>query len=415
MPRHVGRRTPPPACPTLRARARRALTRQLRDVLVAALAPAVAPRRALRASWRRDLAHELARRPAQLAELAPHAPEDLHREVGFLAEAAAARASCFSARLRRRRPRAPCRAWRPAPRSSRGQRRRARRGPRPRASRCRTTRTSCRSRGSPAWSARQMRTASQRRPRDAQHALAELERRRLDLLREQDFLLLREGRDLGDVAEVRDERSRARPSARSLFGVRAARVRTRTPIDRDRCSRPRRSVSAPSSASDPAPRGSPPSSSMSCLAHFASFFFVCPRWATAGAGLRHCRLPGPPSRPGRRRARDCRGRSPDPLCLERCPVQHGAASPHSWPRSSDAVAAPRKRRVSVGNSYRRLPSRIRARAAPRLPIQRAGKVWRLQPGRQWQFDVQMCNSFCLSDFTLSWRGLRTGSSEERVR
>src|SRR4029450_7419534 len=39
------------------------------------------------------------------------------------------------------------------------------------------------------------------------HALAERERRGLDLLREEDFLLLAERRDLRDVAEVRHERA----------------------------------------------------------------------------------------------------------------------------------------------------------------------------------------------------------------
>ena len=63
----------------------------------------------------------------------------------------------------------------------------------------------------------------ERRPGDAQHALAERERRRLDLLGEEDFLLLAEGRDLGDVAEVRHERAalaRARRLARRVEPLR---------------------------------------------------------------------------------------------------------------------------------------------------------------------------------------------------
>ena len=94
----------------------------------------------------------------------------------------------------------------------------ARRGPRPRASRCRRTRTSCRSRGSP--SAVPARCARPPRgPGHAHHALAELEGRRLDLLGEQDLLLLGEGRDVGDVAEVRHQRAALAGALALAFGV----------------------------------------------------------------------------------------------------------------------------------------------------------------------------------------------------
>ena len=65
----------------------------------------------------------------------------------------------------------------------------------------------------------QMRTASAADQGTLHHALAELEGRRLDLLREQDLLLLGEGRDVGDVAEVGNQRAALAGALALAFGV----------------------------------------------------------------------------------------------------------------------------------------------------------------------------------------------------
>ena len=211
-----------------------------------------------------------------------------------------------------------------------------------------------------------MRTASRADHGMREHALAELERRRLDLLREQDFLLLRERRDLGDVAEIGDERSRARPSARSSLRCSSASRRTRTPpigtastTAPPRC--PRRAR-----ASAPAPRRSSRSSSwQSCLATAHSSSFRLPSVGHRRARLAACTAPVALGVRGSARLATRRSDLQDPLLGWSAPVGHGAALAPRGPWSTTRCSTAELRSASA--TLVDVPAGLERRAASRSP------------------------------------------------
>src|SRR4029450_12440217 len=142
---------------------------------------------------------------AQRAELAAHAPEDLHGEVGFLEQPRSAQLGLRDGLLGTRLERLLALRERRLDLAED----RVDAGPEVLALGRAAAEGLAHLPGGPVLRAQPLPDADRlgRGPRHADDPLAELEGRRLDLLGEQDLLLLREGRDVRDVAEVGDERA----------------------------------------------------------------------------------------------------------------------------------------------------------------------------------------------------------------